>query len=57
MLVENGNVDKLAHVIISFIQSPSLITMMGQAARKNVRRFDIRIVADRWMRLFDDLVG
>lgn len=56
VLVENGNVDKLAHVIISLIQSPGLISMMGQAARKNVRRFDIRIVADRWMRLFDDLV-
>lgn len=55
MLVENGNVEKLAETIIHLVQSPDLLSQMGQTARVNVRRFDVDKIAEKWKRLFDDL--
>ena len=55
MLVENGNVEKLAEAIIHLAQSPDSLSQMGQTARVNVRRFDIDTIAEKWKRLFDDL--
>ena len=55
ILVENGNVEKLAETIIHLVQSPDLLSQMGQTARVNVRRFDIDKIAEKWKRLFDDL--
>lgn len=55
LLVENGNVDQLAETIIFLIQHPEKIAEMGQKARKNVRRFDIDLIAKKWKRLFDSL--
>lgn len=55
LLVERGNVDKLANVILSLIQAPDLLLKMGRSARKNVRRFDIKLIAEKWEILFDDL--
>ena len=55
LLVENGNVEKLAETIISLIQHSEKISEMGQNARKNVQRFNIDIIAQKWKRLFDSL--
>lgn len=55
LLVERGNVEKLANVILSLIQAPDLLLEMGRSARKNVRRFDIKLIAEKWKILFDDL--
>ena len=50
LLVENGNVEKLAETLISLIQHPERISEMGQNARKNVQRFNIDVVAKKWKR-------
>lgn len=55
LLVENGNVEKLAETMISIMLHPNLIKEMGQNARNNVRRFNIDTVALKWKRLFDSL--
>lgn len=55
ILVESGNVDKMAGVIISLIHSPERLMDMGEKAHQNVRRFDIGKVAMQWKRLFDNL--
>ncbi len=55
ILVENGNVEKMAKVILSLIVSPDKLSQMGMNARKNVCRFNIEIVAEQWKQLFDSL--
>jgi len=55
LLVENGNIEKLAETMISLILHPERISEMGQNARKNVRRFNIDMIAKKWKRLFDSL--
>ena len=55
LLVENGNIEKLAETMISLIRHPERISEMGQKARKNVLRFNIDIIAKKWKRLFDSL--
>lgn len=55
LLVENGNVKKMAKAILSLIISPDRLSQMGINARKNVRRFDMDTVAGQWKRLFDSL--
>ena len=55
LLVENGNIEKLADTILSLIRNPERISEMGEKARKNVQRFDIDLVAKKWERLFDSL--
>lgn len=55
LLVENGNIEKLAETILSLIYHPEKIKEMGANARKNVQRFNIDIVAKKWRRLFDSL--
>ena len=55
LLVENGNVIKLADTMIRLMQKPERIAEMGQKARDNVRRFSMEDVAKRWKRLFDSL--
>ena len=55
LLVENGNVEKLAETMIFIMQHPNLMKEMGQNARNNVRRFNIDTIAQKWKRLFDCL--
>ena len=55
LLVENGNIEKLADTIIYLISHPERITEMGANARKNVQRFNIDVIAMKWKRLFDSL--
>ena len=57
ILVENGNIEKMADVIIALIRNPILITKMGQNARKNVLRYDIDVIASQWKKLFDELMA
>jgi len=55
ILVENGNIEKLAETIVSLTSHPDRIREMGQKARVNVQRFNIDIIARKWKRLFDGL--
>lgn len=55
LLVENGNVRKMAEALISLMDDPQRIEMMGQYARNNVRRFNIDTIAGKWKKLFDSL--
>ena len=55
ILVESGNVEKMADAIISLIHTPKMLIEMGQKAHQNVRRFDMEKVAMLWKRLFDSL--
>lgn len=55
LLVENGNIEKLASTIITLINNPNRIFEMGQNARKNVKRFNIDDIAKKWRRLFEGL--
>ena len=55
LLVENGNIEKMAETILSLINHPERISEMGMNARKNVLRFSIDTVAKKWKRLFDSL--
>lgn len=55
LLVENGNVIKLANTMNSLMQNPEKIAVMGQNARRNVRRFNIEAIAKKWKQLFDSL--
>ena len=55
LLVENGNVRKMAETLISLMNDPQRIEIMGQYARKNVQRFNIDAIAEKWKKLFDSL--
>ena len=55
LLVENGNVEKLAETILSLIRHPEKISEMGMNARKNVQRFNIDVIAEKWKHLFESL--
>ena len=55
LLVENGNVGKMADTLVSLMNDPERIETMGQYARKNVRRFNIDAIAGKWKKLFDSL--
>ena len=55
LLVENGNIEKMADIILSLIYHPERISEMGINARRNVLRFNIDAVAKKWKRLFDSL--
>lgn len=55
LLVENGNIVKMAETILSLINHPERISEMGMKARKNVQRFNIDTIAKKWKLLFDSL--
>ena len=55
LLVENGNIRKMAETLNSLLQTPDRIEMMGKNARKNVRRFNIDVIAEKWKKLFECL--
>ena len=55
LLVENGNVEKMANTLIMLMQNPDKMISMGCNARKNVQRFNIDVIAEKWKKLFDSL--
>ena len=55
LLVENGNVEKLADAIIWMIQHPEMRSKMATKAIENVQRFSIEKIAEKWRSLFDAL--
>lgn len=55
LLVENGNVEKLADAIIWMIQHPEMRSKMATKAIENVQRFSIEKIAEKWRTLFDAL--
>ena len=55
LLVENGNIEKMAETILFLVNHPERISEMGMNARKNVQRFNIDTIAKKWKRLFDSL--
>lgn len=55
LLVENGNVEKLADAIIWMIQHPEMRSKMATKAIENVQRFSIEKIAEKWRSLFDTL--
>lgn len=55
MLVENGNVDKLAEAIVLMIQNPEQRKAMADKAIENVQRFSIDQIAGQWKSLFESL--
>ena len=55
LLVENGNVEKLADAIIWMIQHPEMRSKMAAKAIENVQRFSIEKIAEKWKSLFDAL--
>ena len=55
LLVENGNIEKLAEAIIWMTQHPEQRKVMASKAIDNVQRFKIDKIAEHWKSLFDSL--
>lgn len=55
LLVENGNIEKLADAIIWMIHHPEQRKAMAVKAIGNVQRFKIDQIAEQWKYLFDAL--
>ena len=55
ILVENGNVDKLAEALVLMIQNPKQRKAMADKAIENVQRFSIDQIAGQWKSLFESL--
>jgi len=55
LLVENGNIDKLAEAIIWMIQHPQERKLMADKAVENVQRFKLDQIAEQWKSLFESL--
>ena len=57
ILVENGNVNQLAEAMLKLITDDNLRIAMGSKAKVNVQRFSIEVIADKWKKLFEEIVG
>lgn len=55
ILVENGNIKKLADAIIKLINDADNRALMAKKARQNVMRFSMDQIALKWKQLFDSL--
>ena len=55
LLVENGNINKLAEAIIWMAQHPEQLKVMATKAIDNVQRFRIEHIVEKWKFLFDSL--
>ena len=55
LLVENGNVQEMADALVRLMADEPLRHLMGEAGMKNVQRFSIEKIAERWKVLFDSL--
>ena len=57
LLVENGNVEKLAEAMIWMIQHPGQLKVMANNALNNVQRFNMDKIACQWKKLFEGLIA
>ena len=55
ILVENGNVEKLAEALVLMIQHPEQRIAMAGKAIENVQRFKMDQIAEKWKTLFEAL--
>jgi len=55
LLVENGNVEKLAEALVEMVQHPEKLRSMAAKAVENVQRFKIDQIAEKWKSIFDAL--
>ena len=55
LLVDNGNVEELANRILSLINNPNERMMMSRNSIRNVQRYRIEHIAQKWRQLFDEL--
>jgi glycosyltransferase involved in cell wall biosynthesis len=55
LLVDNGNIERLAEAIIWMIQHPEERQKMANKAVENVQRFRIDHIAEQWKSLFESL--
>lgn len=55
LLVENGNVQEMADALVRLMADEPLRRLMGEAGIKNVQRFSIEKIAERWKVLFESL--
>lgn len=54
LLVPNGDTSRLAEAMLRLIDDEELRRRMAACAVKNVRRFDIEVIAERWRELFNE---
>ena len=54
LLVENGNVDALASAMSCLMNDDALRLSMSQAGMKNVQRFSMEQIAERWQTVFSE---
>ena len=55
LLVENGNVSKLADAILWAIENPDKRLQMGLSARESVKKYRKEIIMQQWSELFNRL--
>ena len=55
LLLENGNVQALADALVRLMGDEELRHSMGLAGVKNVQRFSIDRIAERWKMLFESI--
>lgn len=56
ILVENGNIDRLAEYMILLMQNAEKRKCMSENAIRNVQRFKIEKIAKQWITLFKELM-
>ena len=56
LLVENGNIEKLARQICYLIEHTEERLKMGKNARQNIDRFKIEHIGRQWEKLFDEVL-
>jgi glycosyltransferase involved in cell wall biosynthesis len=54
LLAENGNVSDLADKLLCLMENESRRRQMAAAAVKNVQRYSLDVIAERWKILFDE---
>ena len=55
LLVESGNVEKLAEAMIRMIKHPEQREAMSKEAKRNVKRFQMEHIAEKWRKLYESL--
>lgn len=55
LLIENGNIEKLAEGIIYMIEHEDIRQRMGEKARINSQRYALEQIINQWINLFDKL--
>lgn len=57
LLVDNGNVERLAESMLKLMTDDHLRMAMGTKARVNVQRFSIEVIANEWKTLFEEITN